>query len=47
MDDYNNGYYEDGDSASDMMWTDYDYHRNTDELSDYYPEEDDCDESDE
>ena len=42
MDEYDNGTY-DGNTVDDM-WTDYDYHVNTGELEDWYPEESDEDE---
>ena len=36
-DEYDNGTY-DGDTVDDM-WTDYDYHVNTGELQDWFPDE--------
>ena len=37
MDEYDNGTY-DGNTVDDM-WTDYDYHVNTGELTDWFPDD--------
>ena len=39
MDDYNEAAYGGDESTADMMWTDYDYHVNTGELDDWFPDE--------
>lgn len=39
MDDEELANYEPDESTVDMMWTDYDYHVNTGELDDWYPEQ--------
>ena len=38
MDEYENPTY--GDNTVDDMWTDYDYHVNTGELTDWFPNDD-------